>query len=44
MLLGDERNPGFREKAGRDYTEQIASISIAIIQYNLLGLVKRYES
>lgn len=28
----------------RDFSEQIASISITIIQYNLLGLVKRFES
>ena len=29
---------------GRNFTEQIASISLVVIQYNILGLVKRFNS
>ena len=29
---------------GRNFTEQIASISLTVIQYNILGLVKRFNS
>jgi len=35
---------GLGKRPDRDYTEQIASISIAITQYNLLGFVKRLEN